>query len=78
MEQWLKIKIMVSQVLENGKLENSQTEQSAASEDEEEEEVRKNKPIKNGDYLVDFRARTLQIQNQATTLQIQNQKSART
>ena len=35
MEQWLKIKIMVSlQVLENGKMENSQMEQSAASEDE--------------------------------------------
>jgi hypothetical protein len=47
MEQWLKIKIMVSQVLENGKMENSQTEQSAASEDEE--EVRKI-THKNGDF----------------------------
>ena len=43
MEQWLKIKIMVSQVLKDGKMENSQTEQLAASEDEE---VRKNNASK--------------------------------
>jgi hypothetical protein len=36
MEQWLKIKMMVSHVLENGHKKNGQMEQSAASEDEEE------------------------------------------
>jgi hypothetical protein len=36
MEQWLKIKIMIDQVLEDGKKEKSEPEQSEASEDEEE------------------------------------------
>jgi hypothetical protein len=34
MEQWLKIKMMVSHVLENGHKKNGQMEQSAASEEE--------------------------------------------